>query len=191
MTELLHKLKQYMQSLGFDIIDHTKKHIRRNLESHFGNSLCIINDNGKLLVIPENLTREDLARQNIALSEKIKVYEGDKNNIEHLLLTAKLQEEHIETYVSFTDGRFSVQLGDKNPFGRIPVDQVVEETVNKDTQTAGGTKGFSLKPGTVSKYYLTAEYRSACLNKFREMIELTNHNLQHLELEKMKLMSST
>ena len=27
-------------------------------------------------------------------------------------------------------------------FAPIPVDQAVEETVNKDTQTSGGTKGF-------------------------------------------------
>lgn len=57
------------------------------------------------------------------------------------------------------EGRFSVQLGSANPFGHIPVDQAIEETVNKDTQTAGGTKGFSLKSGVVTRYYLTAEYR--------------------------------
>ena len=47
-----------------------------------------------------------------------------------------------------------VQLGPKNPFGRIPLDQAVEETVNKDTQTAGGTKGFILKPVAVSCYLI-------------------------------------
>ena len=54
-------------------------------------------------------------------------------------------------------GCFSVQLGDSNPFGRIPIDQTIEETVNKDTQTPGGTKGFSLKPGAVAKYYMNTE----------------------------------
>lgn len=44
--------------------------------------------------------------------------------------------------------------------GKIPVDQACEETVNKDTQTPGGTKGFSLKPRVFNKYYLVAEYRS-------------------------------
>ena len=28
-------------------------------------------------------------------------------------------------------------MSDTNTFGRIPVDQTIEETVNKDTQTAG------------------------------------------------------
>ena len=44
-------------------------------------------------------------------------------------------------------GGFSTQMSDRNTFGRIPVDQTIEETVNKDTQTPGGTKGFSLRKG--------------------------------------------
>ena len=38
-------------------------------------------------------------------------------------------------------------MSSDNPFGRIPVDQIIVEIINKDTQTAGGTKEFSLKPG--------------------------------------------
>ena len=30
-----------------------------------------------------------------------------------------------------------VKRGSNNPFGRIPVDQTIEETINKDTQTPG------------------------------------------------------
>ena len=40
---------------------------------------------------------------------------------------------------------FSTQIGEDNPFGCIPMDQTIEETINKDTQTPGGTKGFSTK----------------------------------------------
>ena len=51
-----------------------------------------------------------------------------------------LYNEHPEIHAHFESGCFSVQnYGDKNPFGRIPVDQTCEETVNKDTQTIGGT----------------------------------------------------
>ena len=39
------------------------------------------------------------------------------------------------------NGGFSVQLGSENPFGKLSADQVIEETVNKDTQTSGGTNG--------------------------------------------------
>ena len=71
-------------------------------------------------------------------------------------------------------GCFSVQLGDSNPCGRIPIDQTIEETVNKDTQTPGGTKGFSLKPGAVAKYYMTTEYRIDYLRKLRDTINQGN-----------------
>ena len=38
----------------------------------------------------------------------------------------------------------SVQFGSQHPFDRNPVDQIMEETVNPDTQRAGATKGFGL-----------------------------------------------
>ena len=47
-------------------------------------------------------------------------------------------------YLTSEPGGFSVQIGDDNEFGRIPVDQTCEETVNKDTQAPGREKGFSL-----------------------------------------------
>ena len=83
----------------------------------------------------------------------------------------RLSETHPEVHQHMLEGGFSVQLGATNTFGRLPVDQTIEETVNKDTQTAGGTKGFSLKPAAVSRYYVTAEYRSTCLKQMRLMID--------------------
>ena len=83
-----------------------------------------------------------------------------------------LEEEHPEAFKYLRSGGFSVQIGEGNPFGKVPVDQACEETVNRDTQTAGGTKGFSLKAGAVSKYYLVAEYRSIFLRLMKDMLHL-------------------
>ena len=58
-----------------------------------------------------------------------------------------LGKEHPDVLAYLRSGGFSVQIGTTNTFGRIPVDQTCEETVNRDTQTPGGTKGFSLKSG--------------------------------------------
>ena len=69
-----------------------------------------------------------------------------------------LREEHPDAFKYVSSGGLSVQLSNSSPFGRVPVDQTCEETVNKDTQTSEGTKGFSLKLNVVSKYYLVAEY---------------------------------
>ena len=67
---------------------------------------------------------------------------------------SQLPTEHPDVHAHFMEGGFSVQICSQNPFGRIPVDQTIEETVNKDTKTsvpqAGGTKGFSLKSGAVA-----------------------------------------
>jgi hypothetical protein len=54
-----------------------------------------------------------------------------------------------------------------HPFRRIPVDQTLKVTGNRDTQTVGGTKGFSLKPET-AKYYLSADHRSMAMRQLRE-----------------------
>ena len=84
---------------------------------------------------------------------------------------SRIAIDHQDVHEQFMQGQgFSVQLGSGNPFARIPVDQTIEETINKDAQTPGGTKRFSLKPGAVNRYYLTSEYRSSYLRKLRDMI---------------------
>jgi hypothetical protein len=62
-------------------------------------------------------------------------------------------------------------------------DWPVEETVNKDTQTPGGTKGFSLKPEAASRYYMTAEFRSAYLGHLRDMVGSDDSTLNHPDLQ--------
>jgi len=69
---------------------------------------------------------------------------------------SRLATDHPEVHAHFQEGGISVQLVSTNPFGRIPVDQTIEMTVNKDTQTPGGAKGFSLSQDAVTRYYLTS-----------------------------------
>ena len=75
------------------------------------------------------------------------------------------EEKHPEAFEYVRYGGFLVQLGEGNPFGS-------QETVNKDTQAEGGTKGFSLKAGAVSKYYLIAKYHSIFLRLMKDMLDL-------------------
>ena len=100
----------------------------------------------------------------------------------YLSQMSHLKQEHPEVHEHLASGGFSVQIGGENTFGRIPVDQTCEETVNKDTQTPGGTKGFSLKPGTVSRYYMVTEYRSIFLSHLRDMLQLKSH-FNHADLQ--------
>ena len=84
-------------------------------------------------------------------------------------------------------GGFSVHIGSQNPFGRIPVDQTIEETVNRDTQTAGGTQGFSLNRAAVERYYLTSVYRSMYLRQLRQMVGRGMSHLSHPDLHMPRL----
>ena len=71
---------------------------------------------------------------------------------------ARFPHTHPDIHQHMLQGGFSVQMGPTNTFGRLPVAQIIEESINKDVQTAGGTKGFKLKPGTVSRFYAPTEY---------------------------------
>ena len=98
----------------------------------------------------------------------------------------RLSMDYPDVYQHFMQGGISVEIGSSNPFGKIPCDQPIEKNINKDTQTAGGTKDFSLKSGAVQKYYLNAEHRSLFLRQLREMVWLggSRLNLQQSRLLK-------
>ena len=99
----------------------------------------------------------------------------------------RLHIDHPEVYAEFMKGGFSVQIGSKNPFGQIPVDQTIEETVNKDTQTSGGTKGFSLKGGAIKRYSINAEFRSQYVRHLREMVGQGRSKFSHPDLQSARI----
>ena len=96
------------------------------------------------------------------------------------------EDEHPHVFTHLKSGGFAVQLGEDNPFGKIPVDQACEETVNKDTQTPGGNKGFTLKSKAV-KYYLVAEYRSIFMGILKVMLHLSKSSCHHNDLQKSRI----
>ena len=60
--------------------------------------------------------------------------------------------------------------------------------MHKDTaQNPGGTTSFSLKPAIVQHYYLTAEYQSAFLGQLRNMVQASNSETQHTELQSSRI----
>ena len=93
-----------------------------------------------------------------------------------------LPHTHPEVHRQLQAGGFSAQLGSENPFGKIPMDQTIEETINKDTQTPGGTKGFSTKAGAVRRFYITADYRSTCIRQLREITNITKGSFTHPDM---------
>lgn len=84
------------------------------------------------------------------------------------------------------NGGFSCQIGMKNTFGRIPMDQTIKETINKDTQTVGGTKRFSTRP--VAKYYSTANDRAYYERQLRATISKeSSYKFEHSDVTKRRI----
>ena len=98
----------------------------------------------------------------------------------------ELVTKHSKLYEYLCNGGFSTQLFNANPFGKIPVDHAIEETINKDTQTAGGIKRFSIKASVVTKYNITSAYWSSCVRMMRQMVEMQREGLNHLDLRSSK-----
>ena len=71
MTDLTNTLLSFMQDLGAkEIKESTKTHFRRKLESEFGGFLHFedLLDNNRLFIIPENLSKLQLAKEGAQLS---------------------------------------------------------------------------------------------------------------------------
>ena len=94
-----------------------------------------------------------------------------------------LQTDHPDVHQGLMAGHFSVQLSEGSTFGRLPVDQTTEVTVNKDTKTAGGVTKFSFKTGAVNRFYMTAEYRCSFLTQLKSMVQLNKTTFHHGELQ--------
>ena len=60
---------------------------------------------------------------------------------------------------AFENGEFSVQMGDKNPFGRNEADKTIENTINRDCKTGGGYIGFSANLAATQRWVLNASRR--------------------------------
>ena len=58
----------------------------------------------------------------------------DKQNYaKYLSITVRFPHTHPDIHQHMLQGGFSVQMGPTNTFGRLPVAQIIEESINKDT----------------------------------------------------------
>ena len=105
----------------------------------------------------------------------------------YLLQMINLPTTNPDIHEYLADGNFSTQIGNGNPFGCIPMDQTIDETINKDIQTPGGTKGFSTKKRAVSRYYITADYRASSVRQLRYMVDTNRNGLRHPDLTSSRI----
>ena len=161
------KLSSFWMSY-IDLVDILLNMVRASREGHWELHLSAI----------EQMISSCFAYDNVNYARYLPAYLSEMTHLE---------ETHPEAHEFLKSGGFLVQIGDQNPFGRVPVDQTCKETVNKDTQTAGGTKGFSLKAGAVSNYYIVSEFRSIFLKQLRDMLNLSKSNSVHTDLQKTRI----
>ena len=78
----------------------------------------------------------------------------------------------------------------KKTFGRVEADKIIETTINKDTKTPGGLKGFSTKINTVNRWILNATHRSSLRRCFHKLLNYkvsksnTNNDLSKSRIKK-------
>ena len=72
-------------------------------------------------------------------------------------------------YINFSlrDGNFAVKRS-TGKFNRVPSDQCIEQTINREQKCHGGITGYSTSPGTVQRWVLTSHIISKCISKLEE-----------------------
>ena len=189
IASLTAKLESFMLASGIEQMhDSTKKHIHRKLVSEFEGSVQIFpDDEGKLLMVPDTMTLRDVVVENQILERELAIWNYARYLSAYYAQMTTVPEMYPCVYEAFNSGQFSVQISSNNPFGRVPVDQTIETTVNKDTQTPGGTSEFSLKAGAIKRCYITAEHRSGFLGQLRGMVQGRTSGVHHAELQPSRM----
>ena len=72
-----------------------------------------------------------------------------------------LVQSHPAAHQQMIRGEFAVQRSASASFSQVPVDQALEQTITRDMKTSGGIIGFSLRPGAVERWMLTAHLRAS------------------------------
>ena len=105
----------------------------------------------------------------------------------YLIEMINLVHTHPELFRYLKDSGFSTQIDNENPFGSIPMDQTIQETINKDTQTPGGTRGFSMKKSAISKHCITTDYRASCVHQLRYFVNSQWLGIKYPDLSRARI----
>lgn len=88
----------------------------------------------------------------------------------HYYVTMKeLQHTHPSINESLREGYFGEQRSITNSFGKIPEDQTIEETINRQSKIPGGIVGKSTNPEAVNQWVETTVDRSQITENIRQM----------------------
>ena len=83
-----------------------------------------------------------------------------------------LPESHPQAFRALQQGQFAVQGSRGGTFSQVPVDQTIEQTLNRDTKTKGGIIGIGLNRGAVQRWILTAHDRAEVARQCRTIARI-------------------
>ena len=84
----------------------------------------------------------------------------------------KLPETHTAIHEEFMAGNFSVRR-QHGTFNKIPSDQAIEQTINRDQKCAGGIINFFTMEGTIQRWVLTSHIAAKCKSKMELFLGMT------------------
>ena len=89
----------------------------------------------------------------------------------NLKITISLSTSYPQVNEYREKGGLSVQLGSVNKFGRIPMNQAIEETANREIKASGGTNCLLRRLYLAFNFIDSDSLRSACqISKSRQKI---------------------
>ena len=80
-----------------------------------------------------------------------------------------LHRTHPLTHEEFMAGKWTVQQQTKYGFSATACDQVIEQTLNRDSKTSGGVRGFTRNENAVKRWVLSQPQRSAIARQCESM----------------------
>ncbi|XP_047132181.1 uncharacterized protein LOC124811086 [Hydra vulgaris] len=94
----------------------------------------------------------------------------------------QLPKTHPSVYQQFMDGNFSVRRT-SGTFNKIPSDQCIEQTINRDQKCRGGIKGYSTCEGTIQRWILTSHTVSKCISILQNNLGITTRKQSPKDLK--------
>ena len=90
----------------------------------------------------------------------------------------ELEKTHPFAHEHLNNGEFAIQQQDRYAFSATAADQVIEQTINRDSKSAGGKIGITTRPNAVAKWVLSQSQRLAMTQlcrKYADQDETDRH----------------
>ena len=99
----------------------------------------------------------------------------------------KLPETHPSIHQQFQAGHFSVRR-QQGKFNKIPSDQAIEQTINREQKCAGGIIGYSTSDGTVQRWTLTSHIAAKSQSRLEEFLGMSENKCITKDLAEKRIL---